>query len=337
MRASLSRRIPSLVAALYLMVTTAQAAGLRLIDIPADREGPAMTGAVWSPCAAPAADVIVGNATLPGVKDCPIAADKLPLVVVSHGRRGSFRGHHDTAEMLADAGFLVAAINHPGDNSVDASQTDDLNVLIERPADIKRLTDFMLGIWPEAAKVDPERIGLFGFSRGGYTGLVVIGGNPDFRAGLGYMCPPEAMTRKCEQIRDNEVPAEPFVHDPRIKAAVIVDPAFAILFSRDGLKGVTIPVQLWRSALGGDGVVPEGVAALRGRFSARPDYRVVANSSHFSFVAPCTLDQAKASSVVCSDPPGFDRTTFHREFDVKVLAFFRRHLAEAAKHREGMR
>jgi predicted dienelactone hydrolase len=82
----------------------------------------------------------------------------------------------------------------------------------------------MLGIWPEAAKVDLERIGLFGFSRGGYTGLVVIGGNPDFRAGLGYMCPPEAMTRKCEQIRDNEVPAEPFVHDPRIKAAVIVDP-----------------------------------------------------------------------------------------------------------------
>jgi len=333
----LLRRIPSLVATLYLTVATVQAAGLRLIDIPADREGPAMTGAVWSPCVAPAADVIVGNVALPGVKDCPIAADKLPLVVFSHGRRGSFRGNHDTAEVLADAGFLVAAINHPGDNSFDASQTDDLSVLIERPADIKRLTDFMLGAWPEAAKIDRERIGLFGFSRGGYTGLVVIGGNPDFRAGLAYMCPPETTTRKCEQIRDNKVPAEPLVHDPRIKAAVIVDPIFAIFFSRDGLKGVAIPVHLWRSALGGDGVVPEAVAALEGRFSARPDYRVVANSSHFSFAAPCTSEQAKASSVFCFDPPGFDRTTFHKEFDAEVLSFLRKHLAEAAKPGEGMR
>jgi predicted dienelactone hydrolase len=74
-------------------------------------------------------------------------------------------------------------------------------LLIERPADIKRLTDFMLGAWPEAAKIDRERIGLFGFSRGGYTGLVVIGGNPDFRAGLAYMCPPE---RRSESVSKSE-------------------------------------------------------------------------------------------------------------------------------------
>ena len=76
--------------------------------------------------------------TLPGVKDCPIAGDRLPLVVISHGRGGDFIGHHDT-ETLADAGFNVAAISHPGDTVSDMSRSGDLSVMIERPTDIKRL------------------------------------------------------------------------------------------------------------------------------------------------------------------------------------------------------
>jgi predicted dienelactone hydrolase len=93
----------------------------------------------------PPQDMVVGRTTLPGVKDCPIAGDKLPLVVISHGRGGDFIGHHDTAETLADAGFIVAAISHPGDTVSDMSRSGDLSVTIERPTDIKRLIDFMVG------------------------------------------------------------------------------------------------------------------------------------------------------------------------------------------------
>ena len=39
-----------------------------------------------------------------------LAGDHLPLVVISHGFRGSFVGHHDVAEALANSGFIVAAI-----------------------------------------------------------------------------------------------------------------------------------------------------------------------------------------------------------------------------------
>lgn len=46
-------------------------------------------------------------------KGLRVNGDKLPLVVVSHGRGGDSVGLHDTAEALADAGFVVAAINHP--------------------------------------------------------------------------------------------------------------------------------------------------------------------------------------------------------------------------------
>src|SRR6202022_3076759 len=87
----------------YLTAATAEAAGLRLINVPADSEGPKMTGAVWSPCSTQPEKVIVGNSTLPGGKDCPIEGDKLPLVVFSHGRGGNFIGHHDTAEKIGRA------------------------------------------------------------------------------------------------------------------------------------------------------------------------------------------------------------------------------------------
>ncbi|MFP3747982.1 hypothetical protein SB816_33500, partial [Achromobacter sp. SIMBA_011] len=55
----------------------------------------------------------------------------------------------------------------------------DAQEFFERPTDIKRLVDYMLGPSADAARIDPARIGFFGFSRGGYTGLVLAGGNPD--------------------------------------------------------------------------------------------------------------------------------------------------------------
>jgi hypothetical protein len=106
---------------LCLAATLAQAAGFRFIEVPADTDGPALTGAMWYPCPEPPGEIAVGILTVRGVKDCPISGDKLPLVVVSHGRGGSFVNFHDTAETLADAGFTVAAINHPGDPRVSPS------------------------------------------------------------------------------------------------------------------------------------------------------------------------------------------------------------------------
>ena len=158
------------------------------------RGGAALKGAIWSPCSQPPGEVDFGKFILPGVKDCPLPGGKLPLIVVSHGRRGNFLGHIDTAQALADAGFIVAAINHPGDTVSDLSRTDDLSVYVSRPNDIKRLIDFMVGASVVASSVDRERIGLFGFSRGGYTALAVIGANPDWTLSPNFASNPRRMS-----------------------------------------------------------------------------------------------------------------------------------------------
>ena len=307
------------------LATLAHAAGLRVIDVPADAEGPALHGAMWYPCSEPPGEVRLGYATLPGVTDCAVNGDKLPLVIVSHGRGGDFVGHHDTAEVLADAGFVVAAINHPGDTATDMSRSDDLSALVERPIDIKRLIDFMLRASPLASEVDPKRIGFLGFSRGGYTGLVLVGARPDW-ASTTSLCR-TSTSHMCEQVLSKAFPARPLIQDPRIHAAVIADP-LAVMFTAKSFAAVEVPVQLWQSERGGDSVSPESVAAVNKDLPGRHEYRVVQNAAHFVFLAPCPPPLTKKRPELCTDAPGFDRAAFHKQFDANVVRFFETKVTE---------
>jgi predicted dienelactone hydrolase len=108
---------------LRCLASPAEAAGIQLLD-----SSPSLAGVIWYPCVGEPKDVPLGGLavgpvdTLTGVKDCAVTGTKLPLVIFSHGRGAWFGAHHDTAEALAEAGFVVTAINHPGDNGNDSSR-----------------------------------------------------------------------------------------------------------------------------------------------------------------------------------------------------------------------
>lgn len=311
-----------LLIALGLVATSVQAAGLTPIEVPAGADGPALNGFVWSPCATQANEVQLWPITVPAVRGCAIAGEKLPLVVISHGHGGGSLNHHDIAETLADKGFLVVALNHPGDNFSDLSRAGDISIMFQRPQDVKHLIDFLLAGWKERAKIDPGRIGFFGFSRGGYTGLVLAGAVPDFRDPT-VPCPEPAPV--CGEIRRNEIPATPLARDPRIKAFVLADP-LSFFSTKASLKTVEAPIQLWSSEQGGDGVLPKSVTMLEDNLPTKPNFHLVPGSAHFAFLAPCPLALAKSQPEICSDQTGFDRAAFHKSFDENVLAFFRQHL-----------
>ncbi len=262
---------------------------------------------------------------LPGVHNCPAKGVNLPLVVVSHGSGGSFLGHHDTAESLADAGFVVAAISHPGDNFQDLSRQGHLSAFITRPVDMQRLVDFMTAQWPQRGSLNPQAIGFFGFSRGGYTGLVAVGAVPDFRIGAGLCAHVDLPL--CQEARSKDLPTPP-ARDARIKAAVIADPLS--LFAASGLASVGVPIQLWSSELGGDGVTLHSVKAVRAALPALAEYHMAEGAGHFAYLAPCSAEQTRAIPAICQDKPGFDRVAFHTHFNAKVLAFFRANLKQGS-------
>lgn len=326
----MTRLLMALAAAFCLTFSAAQAAGLKYLHIPDGPDSPAIDAAMWSPCAKEPEDVQIKGLTVPAVMDCPIVGEKLPLVVISHGYGGWYFGHHDTAEAIADSGAIVVAINHPHANYADMSRANGIRALLERPLDIKRTIDFMLTDFSDTAKIDPQRIGFYGFSQGGYTGLVLAGGKPDF-----IKQPPRCTTPtssdciRADQARIQLMPPLPMslTHDQRIKAMVISDPLSIFFQTPDSVKDITIPMQVWASELGGGkGASPEDVKKLAQLLPVKPDFRVVPNAVHMSFLTICP--KAKMSSEICIDAPGFDRAAFHAQFNAEVVAFLQQNLAK---------
>jgi predicted dienelactone hydrolase len=165
---------------------------------------------------------------------------------------------------------------------------------ITRPTDIKRLIDFMLRAWPDASKLNPERIGFFGHSAGGYTGLVIAGGRPDLQRAAD-LCAKGLRpgSSPCEQYQNIDIPQRTPISDPRVKAVVIADPGSTIFFGPDDLKEVKVPIQLWSSALGGAGVTVESAANVDRKLPSKSDYHIVPNAGHWSFLAPRSPKQAR--------------------------------------------
>jgi predicted dienelactone hydrolase len=166
----------------------------------------------------------------------------------------------------------------------------------------------MLGISPAASRIDPKRIGFFGFSAGGFTGLVLIGANPDWASDL---CHRSSAASVCEQILRKEFRAQPLAHDARIKAAVIADPP-GYFFTADSFAALKVPVQLWASERGGRGLqlidpgnTPEAFAAVHRSLPAKHEYHVVPNAGHFAFLFICPSAVAKAAPrEICVDASG---------------------------------
>jgi predicted dienelactone hydrolase len=223
--------------------------------------------------------------------NAPVKGDSLPLVVISHGGGGSFASHYDTALALARAGFVAAAISHTGDTYDDQRKVLQLWL---RPEQLRVLISYMLHDWPQHERLDGKRIGAFGFSNGGFTVLVAAGGVPDL-AKVDPFCNAHRSQDLCRALTTagfdpshlgDNVPSRAWIADPRIKAAVIAAPAFAFTFTRDRLKNIHIPIQLWRAANDHHQPSPYYEEYLRQRLAHAPVYHVVPVQDIMIFCRP---------------------------------------------------
>ncbi|SFA40659.1 Predicted dienelactone hydrolase [Paracoccus halophilus] len=255
----------------------------------------------------------------------------LPMVLLSHGNGGWMGGHADTALALAEAGYVAVALTHPGDNGEDESASPS-EWLISRPADISETIDYMLSDWTYADRIDPGRVGVFGFSAGAYTALVVAGAVPgltlarqrcfdvpdEFTCGIGML--------------DDVDPAElgprlrDVAGDDRVSAVSAAAPGLGYGFDKTALADVSVPVQIWSGAI--DDRVPHDTngANIAANLPNMPEVHVVENAGHFAFLAECDPRLREINpeiwNMVCVDADGFDRAAFHQLFNKKIIEFF---------------
>ncbi len=325
----LSRALTAL--ALSALAVCAHAAGFQR-GLAADPDGKPLQLGIWYPSLAAAVPLSLGTTTMAVALNGAVQGQALPLLVMSHGTGSSYLGHAATAVALADAGYVVVAVTHTGDNYADPSRSV---FVMDRPRHVSRAIDHMLQAWDGRAAIDATRIGIFGYSSGGFTALVSIGGMADFTS-FGPMCQQHPGDFACQLVAragplPPSLPDPRPAQDPRIKAAVVVAPALGFTFSPSGLKDVKVPVQIWRAE---DDIIlphPRYAEAVQTALLQRPsapnlqtalDYRVVPRAGHFDFMPPCSKALAEIAPAICTSAAGFDRAAFQQNFNAAVIEFF---------------
>lgn len=288
-----------------------------------------LKGIVWYP---PSAEQLQGRAelgpyVLEAERDVAVRAGRFPLVVISHGHAGSRFGHRDLAEHLARAGFVVAAVEHAGDSWNDQSAFGTERAMYGRPAQVSTLIDAVVAHPTLGEHVSAERVGVVGFSAGGYTALTLLGAVPDWNL-LGPYCqrhPTDAEICEAAQGKTFAPPTKSLA-DPRIVAGYVMAPLALVFASPHAFDAVTAPVFL-AEAEKDPVLLPDENAAVVGKHLASlGHHEVVSGAGHYVFLAPCSEAMANNAPVLCDDPVGVDRRAVHQLINRQVEQLFRSNL-----------
>jgi predicted dienelactone hydrolase len=317
--------------------------GIAAIEVADPVGGGTMPGYVFYPSASPTQRTTIGPYEVAAAFDAPTRPGARPLVVVSHGHGGSSLGHHDLATYLAGHGFVVATFEHPKDNFRDQSGNGRAEVMAGRAVQVAATITALLDAPRWKPLIDPGRIGVAGFSSGGYTSLRVVGAVPRFDRFIGYCDRHPKDVEICGLVRELGADAtretlaalqKEFTRygdtaDPRVKAAFAMAPQ-SIVFDKAGLARVERPVFLYYGEHDRVLLPSENALRIQPLVPGLDGIAMVPKADHWVFLAPCSEALAREVGELCRDPAGVDRAQVHARVNADALAFFRKTLGVAA-------
>ena len=311
---------------------------------------------VWYPAEAkaPMQPITIGPPGAPlfeggrAAADAPWADGPLhALIVVSHGFGGSARQMAWIGTALAAKGYVVVAVDHPGQNSEDGITPAAAVLPWQRADDIRAALDWALVQPNVELHVDPRRIGFLGFSQGGYTGLELVGARSDIDRFQRFcastpadaICKPQAETpgsdpvsmiayaRSRPELAPSLAQAGDDRTDTRIKAAFLIAPAPVQLLDPASLRAIRTPVELMLGEQ--DPVAPPRTNGLEAA-SEIPgaELRTLPGVGHYDFLDDCTAAGRAQFPGFCP-PGGVPQAQTHAQAIAAAEAFFARTLRPA--------
>ncbi|QKW58998.1 alpha/beta fold hydrolase [Stenotrophomonas sp. NA06056] len=266
---------------------------------------PAAPGSEETPLSIGPADALlfeVGRAA----KDAPIAEGRLPTLLLSHGNGGTARMMGWLGTALARAGYLVIAVDHPGNNGADEMTLAGSVLTWLRADDLKAAlaavqADTLLG-----PHVDASRLGVIGYSAGGFTALLSAGARPDMARLLAFchahpddgVCRPqqEAATHTMEaRLAAAASPQlQPYVRHaqddrsiPGVRAVFVLAPAIVQAFAPEQLKALQQPVAIVLGAV--DDVAPPATNGdVAAELIPKATLHALPDVGHYDFLSTCT-------------------------------------------------
>jgi len=271
--------------------------------------------------------------------------DEIPVIVISHGL-GDQRASYDyLARNLAQRGFAVATLDHPGSNS---KQISDLlrglspeivanREFLNRPEDVSALLDEIQRYGQRTPmlrqRLNVQNVGVIGQSFGGYTALAVAGAtfNPDT---LAAACEPRPIYLNPSlllQCQAQDITADrPELMDDRVQAILVVNPVGSALFGPSGYGAIEVPTMI--VAATADTVapaLPEQIEPFSWLQTRDRYLALMSESTHFSVIA---ADPNAASIPVPEELLGSSPELSQRYLQTLSLAFFQRHLRQDERY-----
>ena len=263
-----------------------------------------------------------------------------PVILFSHGFGGAARMMAWFGTALARDGYVVVAVDHPGNNGVDKMTAAGAMMPWDRAQD--------LGAALAAAKADPTigphmdlaRVGVSGFSAGGFTALVSAGAKVDMSRFQSFcrahptdgVCAPQkefvltqADIQRALAQPDIAAEAARAGDDHRVasvRAVFAIAPALVQALPPQGLAQIQAPVAI---ILGdADPVAPPDTNGLvAAKALPHAELKVLPGVGHYDFLSTCT-PAGVAAVPVCADKVQQDPT--HQAAIGMALAFFNRTL-----------
>jgi predicted dienelactone hydrolase len=258
---------------------------------------------------------------------------KRPLIVVSHGNWGTRFSQGWLARQLVLAGYVVITPSHPGTMNDNRNMAGAVR-LWERSQDVRVVLDQVLADKQWAPLIDAQRIGFWGHSFGGWTGVSLAGGRFDVQQMMALCAQQQPKDMYCEGALTDEAKAVATngsaddYRDPRIKAFYLAATGPGVGMSADSLKSIQVPMAFDTAKL--DTVLAPNENANYLAKTIPGATEVMRSVGHFSYVPMCKPIVGKlAAALICTDPDGVDRQALHTSVQTDAVAFFGRHLAAA--------
>ncbi len=262
------------------------------------------------------------------------------VILLSHGFGGTARIMGWFGIAMARDGYIVVAVDHPGNNGADKMTVAAVVLWWDRAEDLRAALNSAEQDQTVGPHIDLSRLGVAGFSAGGGTALLAAGarvepgrlvrfcrGNPD-----DGICRPQREvaftthdTEDLLQRPDMQAEAAHAGDDhavPEVHAAFVMAPALVQALDPASLEHMQVPVEI---ILGDADTV--ALPATNGLVAAR----MVPNASlirlpgvgHYDFLSTCTESGRAIVSVCRTAVPQADT---HRQAIEAAQAFFSRQL-----------
>ena len=244
-----------------------------------------------------------GSYTMDVSVNASIIEGKFPLLIISHGNGGSHLLYRTISTYLAKKGFVVAMLEHYGNNRNDNILENTIENLQLRPRHIRLTIDAVLTEFMFCNSIIISKIAVIGHSMGGYAALALAGGIPRTLEG---------------DVVETET-------DSRVKAIVLMAPGAG--WFKNALHKVVIPILMFTAE--NDFVTPSWNADIV--LQSVPDakqvsHKIIANAGHFSFLSPFPEKMKSPTFLPSTDPAGFDRGQFHTQLPVDICKFLQEKL-----------